>query len=97
MTWFVVFDISNRNLIEDTLCFYIRTPELSPLSKEDKDWVFLHTLGCHFKWGLCHWDRESGVGVIGEDSEVCMLDYWEEDPTVKPHVKVLVNTLYGVC
>lgn len=95
MTWFVVLDITFRNLVEDTLCFYVESPDLSKLGKSEKDWVMLHTIGHHLGWSIDRWDTQSGILFLKDEREVFMLDYWEEDPFTKPQVKVLKNTLYN--
>lgn len=94
MVWFVVCDIVHLNLVEDTLCFYVMTPDLVGLSESEKDWVFFHTLGIHLGWVLSTWDKEGRHLFLENGREVTMLDYWEEDPSEKPYVKLLDNTLY---
>ena len=95
MTWFVVIDLTFRNLDEDTLCFYVESPDLSELVKAEKDWVMLHTIGHHLGWDIDQWDTHSGILSLKDGREVFMLDYWEEDSSTKPHEKVLKNTLYN--
>lgn len=95
MTWFVVLDITFRNLVEDTLCFYVESPEISPLFKSEMAWVILHTIGHHLGWDIDRWDTQSGILFLKDGREVFMLDYWEEDPFTKPQVTVLKNTLYN--
>lgn len=94
MIWFVVFDVSYRNLVEDTQCFYVRTPELSGLSDAEKDWVFFHTIGLELGWVLSSWDKESRTLLLDDGREIFMLDYWEEHPSQKPSTRLLNNTLF---
>lgn len=90
----MLFDISYRNLVEDTQCFYVTTPELEGLSEAEKDWVFFHTLGIEFGWVLSSWDKESRTIFLDDGREIFMLDYWEENPSHKPHTRLLNNTLW---
>ena len=94
MIWFVIFDISYRNLVEDTQCFYVRTPDLSGLSVAQKDWVFFHTLGIEFGWVLSSWDTETRLLSLDDGREIFMLDYWEENPSQKPTTRLLNSTLW---
>lgn len=94
MIWLVLYDVVHKNLIEDTQCFYVKTPRLDGLSSTEKDWVFFHTLGIEFSWVLLFWDTETRTLFLDDGREIFLLDYWEEHPSQKPTTRLLNNTLW---